>query len=227
MKSREAERNRLRDQVAVLRDRILALEDAKRENEQLRRQMGFGQRSARRLIPCRAVFRGDTTGWWQTIRLNRGAADGIRPEMPVITADGLIGKTREVSDRACEVLLLTDPNCRVSCRLSRTGTFGILRGGGVALSGRPQIEMLCSVRPARLDYLPREEEVRRGDEVVTSGLGGVFPDGLPVGCVVRGRIDPSGLYQRADIALAADISALDHVFVVVGNHGAAAERKGE
>jgi rod shape-determining protein MreC len=84
----------------------------------------------------------------------------------------------------------------------------------VTLAGRPQIEMLCSVRPPRLEYLPRDEEVRRGDEVVTSGLGGVFPDGLVVGHVARTRVDASGLYQRADITPAADLGALDMVFVV-------------
>ena len=214
LKAKEDERTELLAKVAVLEDQVRHLEDQSRQNDTLREQLGFAKASDRKLVLCRVVFRGDTSGWWQTVRLNRGAKDGIRSDMAVITPDGLVGKTTSVSPRSCEVLLMTDPNCKVSCRVARTGAFGIVRGAGVSLGGKEYAEMLCAARPFRMEYVSKEEDVQGGDEIVTTGLGGVFPEGLRVGRVVRSRVDTSGLYQHADIMPAADMASLRHVFVV-------------
>jgi rod shape-determining protein MreC len=112
------------------------------------------------------------------------------------------------------VLLITDPACRVACKLPRTEAFGIVRGSGVAVNGEVNLEVLCAVRPCRVDYLPKDDVILKDDEVLTSGLGGVYPEGLLVGYVTRMATAQSGLYQSADLMPAADMGALKYVFVV-------------
>jgi rod shape-determining protein MreC len=78
-----------------------------------------------------------------------------------------------------------------------------------------KLEMLYAARPCVMEFIPREHEVSEGDEVVTSGLGGVYPEGLSVGSVAKTEMDSSGLCRRADVTPASDISSLRYVFVVM------------
>ena len=220
------EKKALREEVARLRHEVERQAGLGRENEFLRKQLAFRVSYRYRLVFCRVVARGDTTGWWQTLRLDRGSTDGIRPNMAVITPDGLVGKTSAVSRRTSEVLLITDPNCRVACRVARTGALGILQGAGVRLDGDADLEMLSAVRPSRMDFLGTEREIRYRDRVVTSGLGGVYPADLAVGSVTRASVHRSGLYQQAEVAPAADLGQLRHVFVVDMAESAAGARGG-
>ena len=201
-------------ELAILCDRVRELEGVERENEDLRTQLGFAKRSRRKLIFCEIIARGDISGWWQTVRLNKGANDGIARNTAVITAKGLIGRTMYVARKTCNVLLITDSNSRVSCKLSRTGAFGIVKGAGASLKGEKQVEMLCSAGPLRMDYIHKNQKLQRGDEVVTSGLGGIYPEGMLVGYAGKMKINRSGLYQCVEILPAADLRALKYVFVV-------------
>jgi len=203
-------------EIAELRSEVRLLRSLARENDELRDALGFARRRSLRLIPCRVVLRGDAAGWWQKVTVNRGARHGVRPDLAVISRDGLVGRTTVVSRHTAEVLLITDPQCRVSCRFSRTRASGVLRGGGVALDGSAGLDLLAPLRPCRADYIEGAYELREGDEVTTSGLGGVFPGGLLIGTVVRTELDESGLYQRADVTPAADLTGLRYVFIVGG-----------
>ena len=209
------EKRKLMEEVAILRDHVRTLESAERENKELKKQLGFSSPSKRKMVLCEVVARDEISGWWQMITLNKGLIDGIEEGKAVITLDGLIGKTMQVARRTCDVLLVTDPNCRVAGKFVRTGTFGIVRGGGMPLTKAALLEMLYAPSPSRMDYISREDEIWGHDEVVTSGLGGVFPEGLLVGYVKKVDIDPSGLYQRADLVPAADLGKLRYVFVVL------------
>lgn len=206
---------RLSAENANLNEELRKLRTMEQENRELRAHLGFKQRSSHKLVLCRVIGRGDASGWWQTIRLNKGRKHGLRPNMAAITTDGLVGRTRTVSHYTSEVLLITDPNCRVSCRFERTEAFGVARGSGVAMNGDMNMEMLCAVKPFRVDYIAKGHHIFKGDRVVTSGLGGLFPEGLLVGRVTRAGLDESGLYRRATVEPAADVGALKHVFVVV------------
>ncbi len=208
------EKRDLEIRVAELQQRLRRMEHFEAENEALRRQLGFSILAPQKLLLCEVIARGDMSGWWQTVRINKGLADGVRAGMAVMTTDGLIGRTLEVSDRTADVLLITDPNCKVACKVAHSEAFGILRGAGVSLSGRPAMEMLASVRPAQMNYIPMAHEVREGDVILTSGLGGVFPEGLPVGRAVAVRRHESGLYQQVDVVPSANLAAIRYVFVV-------------
>ena len=199
-----AENQTLTQQAAELQARVTQLRNLEAENAELRRQLGFVRDSRQSLVPCEIVGR-DPDGWWQTLRLNKGSEDGVATNLPVIAVDGLIGKVIRVSPHTADVLLLADPACQVSARIQRTGAFGVLSGRGPNWQGK----VVC-----RLEYLNKNVEIVEGDELVTSGLGGVFPAGLVVGQVDRIYADRSGLYQYADVVSRAEIGMLRHVFVV-------------
>lgn len=199
------ENRRMTEEIAILKGRVRELEAFERQNDELRGLLGFARASRRRLIPCEVIAR-DAGGWWQTLRVGRGSADGVEPDRAAVTPDGLAGRVISASPNTADVLLLSDPNCRVSARIVRNGAFGVVSGQGAGFSG----PLVC-----RMDFINRNHPVRPGDVVVTSGLGGIFPPELPIGAVDRVTLDDSGLYQRAEILPRADLGRLRYVFVVV------------
>jgi rod shape-determining protein MreC len=203
-----AEKNRdLSHDNIRLRAELSKLSDVEEENLRLRYALQFYRREPHSMIPCDVISR-NISGWWHTVRVGKGAGDGIKENHAVISPDGLVGKTIEVSKHTSEVLLVCDPACRVSARLERANAFGLVRGAGVNLKGHPV---------ARMDFINKDTEVRVGDEVVTSGLsseGGVSPKGVHIGYIVKVHRDDSGLFQYAEIAPSATVSLLDYVFVV-------------
>lgn len=199
-----AENKRLSEKATELEARVRQLQGLEQQNVSLRAQLGFKRSQSMPLIACAIIGR-DPDGWWHTLRINKGAADGVATNLAVISVDGLIGRTISVSPHTADVLLLSDPTCQVSARIARTGAFGVLTGRGPNWQGQVV---------SRLDYINKNVEIVEGDEVVTSGLGGVFPGGLLVGQVDRVYTDRSGLYQYADIVSKASIGQLEYVFVV-------------
>lgn len=208
-------REALLEEVATLREQLRQSQDLQRENDRLRRMLGFRRDQPHRLVLGEVVSRGDTTGWWQTVRINRGADDGVAPNMAVISIDGLVGRTTAVSRHTADVLLMADPNSKIACKESRTGALGIVVGVGVTVRGAHRLDMLLAPEPCRMDFVSKDVVLERGDMVVTSGLGGVYPEGLPVGHVAETELDKSRLFQRATIVPAARLEDLRYVFVVM------------
>ena len=196
-------------QIAIelqrLRYELSQIKMLKRENQQLRDLMGLSGHITNRLVASRVIAR-DINGWWQMARLNKGSKDGIATDMPVIAAEGLVGRIIGVSARTSDILFPVDPSCKISARLSRLDAFGIVRGKGVSLRGDAQ---------CRMDFILKEHDIIPGDEVMTSGLGGVYPAGLVIGYVEHAYLDRSGLYQYADIVPAVDLRSLNMVLIVV------------
>ena len=206
---------RLRTENAELKRELWRMRTLQDENATLRELAEFRQGRRERLLVGEVIARGDASGWWHTVRLNRGRSDGLRPDLAVLTGRGLVGRTTVVSQFTCEVLLITDPTSQVACRAGRAGAFGVLGGGGVTFSGDPQLAMLYTAPSMEVEFLPVGASVAKGDDVVTSGLGGVFPEGIPVGKIESVRLDASQLYMNASVVPAADLRALRYVFVML------------
>jgi len=187
--------------------RIEALQAAEwaRENERLRRQLGWQQTSPwRDRLRLARVTLQDPTPWWRTLQVDLGSRHGVRPGLPVLVPEGLVGRTQEVGPFHTRVALLGDPNCRVSARiLNPAGDVGIVQPSDPLQPGW-----------VVLSYLPRTAQVLPGQPVVTSGLGGVFPAGIPVGSVVDVHPVENGLYLEARVRLAAPIHALQEVWIL-------------
>jgi len=171
-------------------------------------------KSGDELVMCEVIARGEASGWWESVTINKGEKDGISANLAVITPSGLVGRTIAVSSHTCDVLLITDRNCSVSARLAKTGEFGIVQGQGVALTGDPVLDMRWPIDPCRMDYVPAGAVIAKGDKVVTSGLGSIFPEGVMLGVADSVEVHKSGLYQVANVRPSADLGKLRYVFVV-------------
>lgn len=202
------ENQRQAGEIARLRLRLNELEGLEDETRKLRNLLAYRSREPRHLLACEVLGR-DVSGWWQTVRLDKGLNDGVRADMAVATPEGLIGRVLSATARTCDILLISDPKCKVSALVARSQAFGIISGNGVTAQGLP----VCHMEFINMD---RRHPVQNGDEVVTSGLGGVFPKDLLVGRLENIKTNESGLYAEAEVVLAADLGALDYVFVVAG-----------
>lgn len=204
------EKNReLAHELVRIQTELNTLRDAEAENVRLRRAFKFYRQRPETLIPCDVISR-NISGWWNTVRVGKGSAAGIKTSHAVISPDGLVGKTVEVSKNTAEVLLVSDPAFRVSAKVDRVHTFGLVRGAGADLKGQPV---------ARMDFINKDAKIKVGDEVVTSGLSGqsgAFPKGVHIGYIVNVHQDGSGLYQYAELAPSATVGLLDYVFAVSG-----------
>lgn len=201
-----SENQRMTAELARLFAEVRHLKALELENEQLRRNLAFASRARRDLIPAEVIAR-SRDGWWQTLRINKGADAGVEADLAVVSVDGLVGRIASASERTADVLLLSDPTCRVSAQILRTGTFGVVSGRGPSWEG----QVVC-----RMEFINKNTPIRPGDEVITSGLGGVFPKGLLVGYVDKVFTDRTGLYQYADLISKADLGTLQYVFAVRG-----------
>ncbi len=140
----------------------------------------------------------------RVLLLNRGASAGLRPNMPVITAEGVVGKTLTCTSLITTVLLATDINSGISARVERSRVWGMLTGGALLDDGKPALEM---------QHISSLDDVEPGDLVLTSGLGGIFPAGLAVGTVIAVEAGP-GLSMRVVVEPAVNMSLLEEVLVV-------------
>lgn len=210
------ERNQLQGEVTLLRAKVRSVEAITRENTELRALLDFKRRMGFHTIAAEVIARDDGYGWWQTVQLDVGREKGVAENMPVITPEGVVGCTTEVSDQTCVVLLVSDRSFRSSVRFEQEGSFGVLVGGGVSTRGAHNLGVLCVPTPFRVDYIRKDLEIKPGEMVMTSGLGGVFPAGLMVGRVVRMMPDETGLYQHAEVAPSADLARLQQVLVITG-----------
>ena len=138
----------------------------------------------------------------QTVELDKGSADGIAEGMPVVAADGLVGRVAEVSSRRSRVRLVTDPGSAVGVRLVGSGDPGSAEGEG------PD-------RDLSVLFVEPGTEVEPGELVVTSGLeGAAFPADVPVGHVVEAAVRPGELSQDVTLRPAADLGKLELVRVL-------------
>ena len=198
-----AERNeQLRMEVQRLRIIAQKYNQLVDENTHLRKVMEFKGSSPFKMTAARVVKRSSAT-WWNTLLIDKGSLDGIGTDSPVITEQGLVGKTGKLSSHMAEVLLLTDEMCRVSAKVEGTLEQGILSGERAGLDMVPNLH---------LRFLNRDAPINTGANVYSSGEGGVFPANLMLGRVIRFQNrDISG---EALVKPAVDFTALDHVFVI-------------
>jgi rod shape-determining protein MreC len=175
------------------------------ENARLRAAAGWQRQTRWRFKLARVIAR-DPANWWRSLQIDLGARDGIRTNLPVMTADGLVGRIQSVSETRSQIILLGDPELRVAAIVETNNETGII----TASSSLPQEQGMID-----LDLLSGNSPVRPGQNVVTWGAGGVFPGGIPIGKIVDTRPKEYGLSIEARVKLAANLSALEEVWVMV------------
>jgi rod shape-determining protein MreC len=174
-----------------------------RENDQLHSLFGWQQQAPWKLKLANVVMR-DPANWWRTVQIDLGSRDGLRENLPVLTAEGLVGRVSSVGLTRSQVVLIGDPNCHVSALAENPA-----HDTGIVSASGPLDTSLVD-----LTYLSGSASLKPGQNVFTSGLGGVFPKGIPVGQVVDSRPVEFGLYTEARVKLSANLGALDQVWVL-------------
>jgi rod shape-determining protein MreC len=174
-----------------------------RENSQFRALLGWQQQAPWKLKLANVIMR-DPANWWRTVQIDLGSRDGIQTNLPVLTAEGLIGRVSAVGYTRSQVVLIGDPNCRVSALVENAAhDMGVVSAGG-----------LLDTSLVDLTYLSGNASLKPGQNVITSGLGGVFRKGILIGQVVDSRPVEFGLTTEARVKLSADLGALEQVWVL-------------
>lgn len=193
----------LRRENAELRLLAVQATNLLAENARLTQLTGWQRQQPWRLRLARVVLR-DPANWWRTVQIDLGSQHGVRADMPVLTPEGLVGRVAAVGRFRSQVVLIGDPACRVAALVrNEAGDTGVIGAGS------PLERDLVT-----LGFLARNAAVRPGQAVVTSGLGGLFPRGIPVGTVVDTQPVEHGLHTEARVQLAASLGALDEVWVL-------------
>jgi rod shape-determining protein MreC len=190
----------LKAQIERLRLEQASLAEDARQGQRLSQLLAFKQHYIYRTVPAQ-VIGASGTEQSRTLYIDKGLRDGLAPDMPVVTADGIVGRLRDVFDHKSLVLLVSDMTSGVGVVLETTRTRGILKG---APFGQVQV---INVSP--------DDRIKPGERILTSGGDRIFPRGLPVGTVERVTPDPER-DPLVDLVVrpAANLSRLEEVLVI-------------
>ena len=196
---------RLRHQNDQLLLRAQQAEALAGENDRLHQLVEWKKRTRGNFKLGKVVLR-DPANWWRTVQIDLGTRDGLSNNLPVLTAEGfLIGRVSAVSLTHSRIVLLGDPNFKVAAQVDNTTRdTGVIGASGPLDSGF--VEMNC--------YLPRLATLKPGQTVKTRGDAGIFPPNIIIGQIVDSQPAEYGLYTVARVRLAANLNALEEVWVV-------------
>jgi len=171
-----------------------------RTNQRLQSLLQFKESTDQPVIAAQVIGK-DPTGWFQSVIIDKGENAGIKMNMPVVNAEGVVGKLVAVSYNYAKVLLVIDQNSSVDCIIQRSRDTGIVKG--------------LSSKVCLLDYVLKSSDVRVGDVVVTSGLDRIFPKGIPVGDVIEVKDPPGELFKDVKITPRVNFSKLEELLVIL------------
>lgn len=204
------ENEALRSEINELRAQLVNYEEYKHENEELRKYLDIEYKEEHpdfEMTPAAVVSR-DPDSRFYSFTIDKGSLDGVAPYDPVVCADGLVGRVKEVGLTYSKVITILDVEIDVGAYDARTRDIGIVNGSvALAADGR------CI-----MNYLPRESGAAQGDLVVTSG-GNLYPKGLVIGKIARLDNAPGNISLYAEIEPTADIRNLTDVMVITSFNG--------
>lgn len=195
---------------AALELRLRELESAADENRRLRAMLAAPAPAQFRTVVARVAAR-ESTAWWSRLTIRRGRTDGIRPGCPVVFGDAVVGRIAAVHVDTSEVELVTSPGFRCSAFLE-----GDAGNRPVLVSGEPDLPFTAP--SARVTYIPIDFTPAAGQatRVVTTGLGGLYPQGLRLGTLgAEMEETPAGAYRLGTLHPARDLMGLREVSVLV------------
>ncbi len=190
----------LKQENRELRAELQKVKEVSLQNARLRKLLAFVDDLDLPALPAQVIGE-DASNWARTIMIDKGSAAGLKNGLPVVAAQGVVGRVIKVAPNSSRVLLVTDASSAVAALIQRTRTRGVVRGRGDTLS---------------VEYALRNADISKGDLLVTSGMGGVFPKGLPLGVITSVQTDQFGLFQQVSAIPTIDFSHLEEVMVIVG-----------
>lgn len=194
------ENERLRQRASTLQMEVDAMRAERSENARLRRLLELDQRHPFSLVAADVAGRSlDRLGG--SLTLDKGTRDGVTANLAVLTPEGLVGRVERATGHQARVLTILHRDCAVAARVARTRVEGVIRWD---FGDQPTLHLL---------YVSSQEDVKPGDLVVTSGQGGIFPEGIRIGTVERVALEPNGLMKEILVETAVDFRGLEQVLV--------------
>ncbi|HEC32566.1 MAG TPA: rod shape-determining protein MreC [Deltaproteobacteria bacterium] len=195
------ENEELKAKLSSLESELNNYREAYLANQRLRELLGLKKSLSQWPTLAAEVITWDPSGWFQTITIDKGFLDGIQIGMPVVNAKGVVGKITALSRHYARALLLIDPNFAIDSYIQRNRVYGIVSG---------YKNGMC-----RMQYVQQNQDVKEGDVVVTSGMAGYFPKGLPIGTITKIKINKAQLFQEIYVKPYVDFSKLEEVLVIL------------
>lgn len=188
-------------EIAALQSQVIALQQQVTEIEILEALLDFARTQPQNKYQAATVIFRDTRPFQKYVVINVGSDKGIRAGMPVVNAQGLVGRVDAVIANAARVQLITDPISAVSISIQPEDVDAVLVG---SITGN-----------LTLDLVPQEASIEPGNLILTSGLGGLYPPNILVGQVASVRSSATALFQQAAVQPVADFSRIEIVLVIV------------
>lgn len=197
------ENGELKKELASLEEKVFSLGEVERENERLKSLLAFSGTSDTKRILAQIVSY-DANSDFRVLRINKGADDGIKLQSTVVTADGVVGYIYRLTDHFADILTIIDTNNRVDVLIQRTRSHGIVEG--------------YRSNKCVMKYVAQTDPIILGDEVITSGLGNVYPKGIRVGTVSRIERESYGITQQIEVTPAVNFATLEEVVVLTSEN---------
>jgi rod shape-determining protein MreC len=195
----QRENEMLKHRIVDLQKENNVKEEALLANERFRKLLQFRETLSVPTVAAEVIGQ-DPSSWFKSLTINKGETEGVRKGMAVISPEGAVGQILKAASHYATVLLITDYNSAVDSIVQKTRARAIVEGKG---------ENRC-----QLKYLLRTEEVSIGDVVLTSGLSGNFPKGLPIGEIRGVEKKGRGVFQYAELVPSVDLTRLEEVLVI-------------
>jgi len=200
----------LNQQIIALRAQAREVEALRQENQRLREMLDFKNNHAQFKLIGASIIGKDPGNIFSTFIVDKGWMNGVRRNMPVVTNKGLVGQVMEAGSNWAKVIPICDHRSSVSIIINRTRDAGILKG---------------SITSTLIGQISPEAAVLEEDEVITSGMGGIYPKGLMVGKISYIKSDPSILLKEIIVEPVVDLEKLEEVFII--NYSAVLPAEGE
>ena len=189
----------LLDENRRLLNAIAGLKETEQENIRLRRLLHFEEKFNLTTVVARVIAK-DVSTEFRAIRINRGESSGLKRDMAVVTNEGIVGRVLRVQSNTADVVTVLDLLSAVDSIVERSRARGVVEG---------MTDDSCQLR-----YTLRTDDIKGGDVLITSGLGGVFPKGIPVGTVSKVNRKEFGITQEVEVRPSVDFSTLEEVLVI-------------
>jgi rod shape-determining protein MreC len=188
----------LHRKVAALTTENLKLRQSATEMRRLRGLLGYSEQFNLQTSMAQAIML-DTSGRFKSIIVDRGSSDGIEVNDAVVNANGLIGRVVLTTKDMAKIQLITDSNAAVGALVERTRRQGVVRGDGAGAIAMSDVPSLADVAP--------------GDRVLTAGIDGIYPKGIPIGVVVQADKGPN-LFKDIIVKPSVDVGSIEEVIVI-------------
>ena len=198
------ENDELRKQIASLENKIRENDALISENSRLRRLLELKEKDSNYEYIAADVVSTDLTNWSHTFTVDKGLVDGVTKNCAVVSSNGLVGYVYEAGRTWSKVVTIVDSTVSVGAKINRLNVNAVV-SGDVALSR----DLKCV-----MNYISKDTNVELGDYAVTSGNGGIYPEGLYIGKIVELTDDVSGLSQAAIIEPGTDFHDLSEVMII-------------